>query len=491
MPLILLAAAGLIVSVVLGSWFSSLYQRDRPEVVFGVLVGALLIESYLNSSASAVEEGGLFRPVVAGQDFRPPDLVIIVGVAVRVLQSRRTQQLTNLVLAWGAFLLWYAAAAYQGVANGNPTAEVLFHGKAVFYIFGCALLAAPIDLPRVLASPAFSRWRWWLGGVSAVFVLATLAGLRVSLRLPALPLPRAGTLNNDAITMVVGIGLIIAITMLSQQRRSAVLGLACAVMVAAPLAGGQRANFVGMAASVVVIVVAAVGRSWRRRITITPSELGVFFAAATLAGLVGIAFGGSNVDVLAKFDETFFNSVESQTAAVRVETWRQARELISERPVAGWGLGIEQNIGPVGNELWRTSQREAREISAHNLVFDVTLRTGVVGLTLLSGALLVTALAVIRVWRHHRDPATAGFVLAVGALLAGVMAKGMVESVFEKYRLTATIGIAVGLIAAGLRSLDSSTDLDADRRTDDLLGSRPVDRVVFGVLGTEQPRQQP
>lgn len=461
--MIVFAFVGLLLAGLLFSWFTRLYRDGRPEVVLGVLVGVWLGEAFLNSGAASVEQGGIFRPVIAGQDFRPPDLVILVAVAVQVLQSRRVGVVRWPALAWGLFGLWYSAAGLYGLLSGNPTSEVLFHGKAVFYILGAATVAARVDLVAMLRRPSFDTWRWVICGTSAVLVVGTLVGLQLSVRLPGLSIPRAGTLSNDSITMVVGLGVLFALTHSTVVHRSTLLFVLTSVMIVAPVAANQRANFVGFGGTMAVIVVALAGSAWRTRVRVTGVQAGIFAAAFLVLGVLGSFLGGPSTDLFAKFDDTFFAGVESQTTAVRQETWRQAREMLMERPLTGHGLGIEQTIGPVGRDVWQGSKAEAREITSHNLFFDLGLRSGFTGIALFAMAALATLYSGARVWRRHSDVVVSAFVLGCLAMMSGIVAKGMVESVLEKFRLDVALGLVIGLIAAADRSLLEEDEADPRR----------------------------
>ena len=55
------------------------------------------------------------------------------------------------------------------------------------------------------------------------------------------------------------------------------------------------------------------------------------------------------------------------------------------------------------------------------------------------------------VWRGARDPAIAAVALASGILLTQLVAKGLFESVTQKYRLALIFGLFIGLVAGAAR----------------------------------------
>ncbi len=55
-------------------------------------------------------------------------------------------------------------------------------------------------------------------------------------------------------------------------------------------------------------------------------------------------------------------------------------------------------------------------------------------------------------WRGARNPAIAAAALAAGIVLVQLVAKGLFESVTQKYRLALVFGLFVGVIAQARRS---------------------------------------
>ena len=89
----------------------------------------------------------------------------------------------------------------------------------------------------------------------------------------------------------------------------------------------------------------------------------------------------------------------------------------------------------------------------HNIGLDLLVRTGLVGLTLFVVALACTFVGGVRTWfAHDVPPEVAAFALAAVASLAGLLAKGMVESLFEKYRLGVLMGLLTGILLSAASS---------------------------------------
>ena len=123
----------------------------------------------------------------------------------------------------------------------------------------------------------------------------------------------------------------------------------------------------------------------------------------------------------------------------RVNQWNAAPLVIDDRPWTGWGLGktyLYYDPGP--KSFIRTNL-------THNIGLDLLLRTGVIGLGLFIAAVLASIAVGIRMWRKASDPLVAAFALASSAIVLALVSKGLVESLFEKYRLAALMGLIVGI----------------------------------------------
>ena len=165
---------------------------------------------------------------------------------------------------------------------------------------------------------------------------------------------------------------------------------------------------------------------------------------ALLPPSVALATGSpdANLPFAGSVDETFHSTAKEQSAESRVNQWRKARDLIEQRPVAGWGLGkTYTHYDPGHREFFTTNL-------THNIVGDLLLRTGVIGVLLFSIAMLLAVSDGWTAWRRQQDDLAAALALASVAIIAGLLARGMVESLFEKFRLATLLGITLGIIGS-------------------------------------------
>jgi O-antigen ligase len=224
------------------------------------------------------------------------------------------------------------------------------------------------------------------------------------------------------------------------RRRIAVLSSG-AVLLAAPVSGQQRASYAVAAVIVIGLLAAVVGRTWRSRSTVRPLDL-LLSASALVLVAVGLSLAGvvgSPASVVSeRLDAAFVGEGEAASAAARITIAQAALSEIAARPVFGWGLGHRVMIRPHESTTTKT-------LAAHNVVLDVSLRAGLVGLVLLVAAASKTVLVGVRRWRFEPSPVAA---VCLGATLGivAVFAKAMLEPALEWYRLSSLLGICCGLV---------------------------------------------
>jgi O-antigen ligase len=212
----------------------------------------------------------------------------------------------------------------------------------------------------------------------------------------------------------------------------------------------QRAAFIALALSLATVVAGMLLS--RRRVHVTPTEGALAIAAVTAILLVSAIPGlvGDQPVKLPLQDElttTFTSYEEVLTTRDRLNQWSSAGPLIEERPVLGWGLGKEYTYYDPGHLVFKQIDL------THNIFGDLLLRAGGVGLALFLLALGFAAIGLLRAWWTQGDDRAAAFALGTGAVVAGLLGKGMAESLFEKYRLAVMLGLGIGvMIAAGLPS---------------------------------------
>lgn len=439
-------AAALAVTGALFVWFLRLERAGRGVIVVAVIFGAVLFESLLYPDQALIP-ASLIHPEHGSVSFRLVDILIPAALLARVIHRTRGRPVNTSVLLWLALAVWLAAAGLLGVYEDNSLKLVGFHGKAIIYV-GVLVLAAGVPIAEYLKPPRLERFLLCTGAAALAFIAVDVAGIRVSADLPLLPLKELGVVGSDAATIFTSLGAFaLTLGLLSDRGRGRLLAVSVPLL-AAPAVADQRAAFVALAAS--LGLVAVVLTFSRRRVRVTPTEMGL--AGLAVAGLLLVSTmgpiltgGDVKLPLQDRLTTTFSSYEEVLTTRDRLNQWHSAWPLIEERPLLGWGLGKEYVYYNVGYT------RFDKLDMTHNIFGDLLLRSGLVGLGLFLLALSATGAAVARGWSWHESDRAAALALAAGAVVCGLIAKGMAESIFEKYRLAVMLGLGLGvMISAGL-----------------------------------------
>jgi O-antigen ligase len=250
----------------------------------------------------------------------------------------------------------------------------------------------------------------------------------------------------DAASVFVALGtLALALAAFRPEQRLRLFAAAGALLTA-PAVAGQRAAILGLAVSIGVLLIGLVATT--RRLKATPTEFALLFVMgvglATLPPAAALAMGSPDARLLfaGSVEKTFTSQAKQQSEESRVNQWRKAGQLIEERPVTGWGLGkTYTHYDPGHREFFTTN-------FTHNVIGDLLLRTGAIGVVLFLIAMLLASLDGWLAWRRQTDDLAAALALASLAIIAGLLARGMVESLFEKFRLASLLGITLGIIGS-------------------------------------------
>lgn len=443
--LVYIAATGLAV-IALITWFHSLEVRGKRHTILVVLVVTIVAEALLAGPAAEVPVG-ILRPRVFGQDFRPPDAVIVAAVVVRMLHLRG-RELSKVGMVWAAFIAVYLTGVLVGLLNGLPPMEVLFQGKIVFYLVGGMVVASGADLDRAYES--ISKLAVVLACMVPVAFAALTFKLDLSFGTPVQRFNRLGRLGNDSITLLTLVGVLTLLVEVTRARQRFIVVVAGIVLVLAPAVGRQRASYLVVAAMVVACVFLVSGRTWQRRTSATGVEMGLI--GIGLVGLIfmGLAITASPGVIIEPVQDAFTGAADERSAQARVSLYDQAIAKIGDSPVIGSG---------VGTKVIRRAELGNREVAAaaHNIVLDIGMRIGLVGLMIYLAALWTTAAEAIRIWRSSIRNAVAAFAMGGCLIMLGVFAKAMVEPL-DKFRLGLASGIGVGLVLAARAAIVSRDD---------------------------------
>jgi hypothetical protein len=428
--------------------FVVLEERGRPDVAVVLAVAVVVIDALLFPQQEDVPVG-LWRPELGGQDLRLVDAIILAALGARLLVRGLPRRVTGEGLIWTAFFAWYAFAGLIGLAQDQPSDLLLFQEKLVLQTGGMIVLAAGVPLGRLASRGLLNRLGVIGGAVCAVVLSLAAAGASVTV--PLGEGAQLGSLKPDAATLLFSLGTIVLVTSGCRERVSLLAVAGGAVMVAAPLLADQRAAIAGAIPVVIVIALAMNGRTWQGRSRLRPSALLPVVAALLVpVGVIAAAAasdgeGASALPLGARLEDTFASEQKQQSADVRYELLQEGLRLTGERPLLGHGLGQPVTILDEG----------ADDLVAigdfHDILLDLSVRTGLVGLGLFVLAVAMTLRSAMTRWRDLANDVRAALVLAAGAALGGLLVKGLFETVFQKFRLAVLLGLLVGIVIAAAR----------------------------------------
>lgn len=446
-----IAPLAIAVAAILLGWFMSLERRGRRVTVMMFVWAVLAVDAAMYPGFD--DPAGLLHPTFGSFSFRLPEILITMALLARLLASGSPRTIGLPMLAWVAFAGWYATAGVVGLLSGHPVEIVAFEAKAIVYLVGGIALAAGVPLRDYVARDGLPRLLPWMSGLAASFLVLDQLGVSQDVAIPLVPLQRFGEMDTDASSIFAVFGIIAVMLGAAGPRGSSRSLLVAAPLLLAPFATEQRAALLGVAVSIAAIAVCwFLAPTVRRNLSVTPTELTLL--ALGIVGMVLLpTIGRATVEpaeaVLPFSGEVrtaFQSPAKLQSSQSRQNQWRAATRLAGDRPVSGWGLGMHYSYFERGpDQFWRSN-------ITHNVPLDVWLRSGLVGVVLLAAGLAASASGVVPLLRRAHDPFRVALAVACAAAASGLLAKAMVESIFEKYLLVTTLGLLLGTLRATVTS---------------------------------------
>jgi O-antigen ligase len=430
-------------------------RQGRAVWVVLAALGVDVIDATLYPTTGAMRVAGVFHPNVAGQSIRLAHVIIAAGLVARVLARGLPTWADRASLLWFAFFGWYVTAGVSGLLEGHSGHLVVARAALALEAGGMLALAAGVPAREYLADHGFPRFTRLAGVLAAALTLMSAAHVTVTSPSGFLPLIDAGEMGADGATVFASIGLVAVAIELTRRNRSILTLIAGVVCVVSLLASTQRAARLGLAVSVATFLLAVLlPRARRIRLHRRDLAIGAAVVVSVVAGTVFVrgATGDPNPSPVAAvpFSSYTVQAVSSDYRQGSVESryigWAKARSLIRSSPLVGHGLGETFTHYDVGMGDFIDFD------NTNNIVLDLLLRTGAVGLLLFCGAAAATFVSAWRTWRSGRSPTCAVVALMSASVLAGFLAKGMVESVLNEFHLTPLLGFLLGLVAAMART---------------------------------------
>jgi O-antigen ligase len=457
-----LAAAAAVFSA-----FLIIERRGRGELSVLMVLAVVVLDVSLYGDTLATGTHSIFHLAFFGQNFRLSQVAIVTALMARIVTRGFSGPRIPTGLLWLAFFAWVAVCAAAGISAGHPTNYVLRQAMIIVQVGGGLALAATSDTAQLLLAPELRRFIQACGVLAALLFAIDLTGRRVnSSAIPLLPFVHFGVLGADAATVFGAIGTLGVALLVVQPAgvpgRFSLL-LPSLALLLSHLGSPQRAARLGLYVGLAVLAAFLVTRRGRSRTHYRPTEAGlVILSVGSL--LMFVALASSIFSLTHPSTHPLLHSVDNKSGLgfntrsgsiqSRFNQWEVARQQILSHPIAGVGLG-----GLLVHFDEGTQSNVVSDIS-HNIALDLLRRTGVVGLCLGAAALMAALSAGLAVWRRHPSDTVAVWSLACLAVIVGIVTKGMVESVFEKYRLATVLGLMLGMMLSAAARLPAPVHSD-------------------------------
>jgi O-antigen ligase len=346
----------------------------------------------------------------------------------------------------------------EGNLYHNSFSQDIYEAKDILYIVGAYALAAGVPVRKYFERGDLYKLGTLTVVCATVLDLMQIGGVAVNTNLPLLPLQDFGLIGAETAALFLAIGLVCFLTRLATGPVKFRHVLALVPVVVSVVLANQRAVLVNLAVVVLVILVAVLvahRRGMARRFHARSGHVVLTLLALVAIGMAVVVVPAAvdrqapKIPLASTYDSLFHNEGKAQSAQDRLNLASDAEALIPHHLFIGYGLGFQFNFYEVGT-------RRVQPIAyAHNIVLDLWLRLGLVGLTIFVLALGDSVLGGLRAWRRHTDPRIAALALALVAVVAGLMATGSLEPLLDEYRFATLLGVSLGMLRACVTSLDS------------------------------------
>lgn len=467
--LVTLAVAA-VIGVALFLVFRRWERAGRVIYTINVIMTVLVLDAALYPDTGATQAKSLFHLSFGSHNVRLTQVLLSLALLAKLsvrppsrtgaapsASSRPSRKVRWAAFWWALFFIWYAVAGVAGMLRGYDTNLVVSRGYLVIEAGGMLLLALSVPLEDWLGKHGLTLLIRIAGAIAGVLVVMRLSHVTINGHLPRLPLVAFGRVGPDAATLFLTLGLLALALELTRERRRPDVLAAGLVLILAHAATPQRATRVDLVVSLATFLVVVL---WprRRRFRLRGGELAL--AGLALAGVVAAPLFARSVEGVPSasvIDQIPIVNTAAHVASsnyrqgsvqARYNEWHAAWPLVTAEPVTGGGLGETFTHYDVGTRTWVTYDL------TNNVLLDVAVRAGAVGVALLLLAVGATVLAMTRVWRHSRSNQGALLCGMALATLIGLLGKGMVESILNEYHLTPLVGFLAGLVLACAASLD-------------------------------------
>jgi O-antigen ligase len=321
---------------------------------------------------------------------------------------------------------------------------------------GAYALAAGVPIRKYIDSGALLKLGTLCIVCASVLDLMTLAGVSVNTNLPLLPLSQFGSVGAETAALFLAIVAMCFMVRLASGPVRMRHVLALVPIVGCVLLADQRAVLVSFGIVVLVVVVGVIvgpRQGIARGFYITGGQVVLTVLALVAIAIVVVVAPAAidrrapQVPLASSAQSLFHNEAKVESAQDRLDLASSAEKLIPQHPIIGWGLGIEF-------QYYETGTRTVDMIAyVHNIVLDIWLRLGLIGLALFALALGDSIKGGLRVWWRDTNRVTASLALAIVGVLVGLFVTGLLEPLLDEYRYATLFGVSLGVLRACVTSM--------------------------------------
>jgi O-antigen ligase len=468
MMLVMLACIGLGFVVGIVALFVRWEREGKEQLAPLGLLGMLVVEATLYADQNTLPRG-LFHPGSGSLQLRLPEIYITLALLARLIARGQPNRIGLPAGLWGAFAAWMAVGVVEGYLNHNGLSQNLYEAKSIIYVVGGFALAAGVPVRRYIDTRTLFRLRNLCVAAAIIVDLMTAANITLSVHLPLLPLYGFGGVGSETAALYVAVGAVCFLVELAQGRVRLLNVLTLVPPVAAVILADERAVLVNLgvviAVMVLILLVIGYGREAVARLRVHVAQIALTLLAfvalgvAVVVGPAALSQQPVHIPMASTFHNLFHSEGKAESAQDRLNMAAEVEHLIPKHPIVGWGLGIEFPYYEPGVRQVLTTPY------AHDIVLDLWLRLGLIGLLAFLTALVVSLINGLSVWRHHPDPVVAALALGLVSVLAGLCAHAMLEPFLDEYRLATLFGVSLGILRSAVTSPSTAGMITSARRT--------------------------
>jgi O-antigen ligase len=444
-------------------------KEGREHLVPLLLLGLLIVEATIYADQITLPRS-IFHPGSGSAQLRLPEIYITLALLARLIARGKPKRIGFPAGLWLVFGAWMFVGAIEGILYHNRLTQNLYEAKDILYIVGAYALAAGVPVRRYIDSGGLLR----LGNLTVACItvvdLMTIAHITFNTRIPGLPLQNFGQVGSETAALALAIVTICFFVRLASGPVSAWQVLAFVPVVAGVVLANQRAVLVNLAVVAAVLLVLLFAGPWRgavRRFRVRAGQI-VLVSLAVVGVALAVLFVPAainqqpvHIPLSSQFDHLFNSQGKVESAQDRLNLASAAEQIIPQHLFIGFGLGMEFDYYEAG------VRRVIPIAYAHNIVLDLWLRLGLIGLIMFVMAMGYSLVDGVNAWRRHTDPIVAALALGIVAVLCGLLATAFLEPFLDEYRFATLFGVTLGMLRASVTSMN-------------YMSGRPAEQPVLG-----------